>query len=219
MSIQAVIFDVDGTLYPNSAMYRHSALYVIRNFFFFRNFSQIRKDIRKFSEIDDFYQLQADLLARRLGKTTEQTLSLINEKVRQWEDRLAGIRFVSGIENFLHRLDKEGIPRGLLSDFPVKRKLDIIGLGEGWSCSMSTEEIGYLKPDIRPFHAAADEIGIPADRILYVGNSYSYDVLGAKAAGMQAAHLSRKTYKDSIADFTFTDYSQLEGWVFSGLHN
>lgn len=219
MGIQAVIFDVDGTLYPNSAMYRHSALYVIRNFFFFRNFSLIRKEIRKFSEIEDFYQLQAELLARRLGKTTEQTRSLINEKVRQWEDRLAGISFVPGIESFVHRLDKEGIPRGLLSDFPVKRKLDIIGLGEGWSCSMSTEEVGYLKPDVRPFHAAAAEIGVAPENILYVGNSYAYDVIGARAAGMKAAHLSGKTYKDSIADFTFTDYSQLEGWVFSGLHN
>ncbi|MFW5801016.1 MAG: HAD family hydrolase, partial [Spirochaeta sp.] len=115
----------------------------------------------------------------------------------------------------LDRLDAAGIPRGLLSDFPIERKMRIIGLPDGWACKLSSEDVGYLKPHRLPFEAVCDAMEVEPQNILYVGNSYSYDVIGSKNIGMRAAHLASREKKGSIADITFSDYTKLEEWLFS----
>ena len=47
------------------------------------------------------------------------------------------------------------------------------------------------------------------EEILYVGDHYEYDVLGAHAVGMRVAHLTRKERPDSVADFQFGGYKEL----------
>jgi FMN phosphatase YigB (HAD superfamily) len=46
-----------------------------------------------------------------------------------------------------------------------------------------------------------------------------YDVVGAKGAGMRAAHLCRRPVRNSIADFSFRDYRQLPPWVEAVIRN
>ena len=218
MEIQAVVFDVDGTLYPNSAMYRRSLWYGLRNFGFVRQFSRIRKHIRTINTVDDYHDIQARLLAESQGISKDEARRMITEKVYSWENLLHGIRLVKGLPEFLARLDAAGIPRGLLSDFPVLRKMDIVGLPDGWACKLSSENIGYLKPHPAPFQAVCIELGVQPQQVLYVGNSYAYDVVGAKSVGMWAAHLSSSPRKDSIADVTFSDYTELGEWLFSRIN-
>ncbi|AFG38014.1 HAD family hydrolase [Spirochaeta africana] len=215
MEIHAVVFDVDGTLYPNSAMYRRSLWYGLKNAGFVRRFSRIRKQIRSITIVEDYHDMQAALLGEALGVPRDSARQMISDKVHTWEDLLHGITLVKGLRRFLQQLDDAGIPRGLLSDFPVKRKMDIVGLPDGWACKLSSEDVGYLKPHPAPFRAVCTELGVQPEHVLYVGNSYSYDVIGSKNAGMWAAHLCRKPRKDSIADVTFSDYTELGEWLFS----
>ena len=48
--------------------------------------------------------------------------------------------------------------------------------------------VGFAKPDPRIFAVAAGALGLPPERVLHVGDSVHYDVDGALAAGLQAAH-------------------------------
>jgi putative hydrolase of the HAD superfamily len=57
-------------------------------------------------------------------------------------------------------------------------------------------------------------MAVPPEKILYVGNSHPYDVIGAKRAGMKTAWIrsflspgSRK--KEPEPDFAFSNYRQL----------
>ncbi|HMB90385.1 MAG TPA: HAD-IA family hydrolase [Rhodothermales bacterium] len=50
-----------------------------------------------------------------------------------------------------------------------------------------SETVGYMKPHPRLFAHATDLAGVPADAILYIGDSYSSDVQGATQAGWQMA--------------------------------
>jgi len=59
----------------------------------------------------------------------------------------------------------------------------------------------------------SDRLGVPAEEILYVGNSEAYDIAGAKAAGMNAALISMKKKPDSRADFVFRTFFELEAFI------
>jgi putative hydrolase of the HAD superfamily len=56
---------------------------------------------------------------------------------------------------------------------------------------MHAADVGASKPTLLPFMSLSQRLGIPPSRILYVGDSYDNDVVGAKRAGMSAALLTR----------------------------
>ncbi|MCI0359628.1 MAG: HAD-IA family hydrolase [Planctomycetaceae bacterium] len=58
--------------------------------------------------------------------------------------------------------------------------------------SFISSEIGFPKPDSRFFAAAAAQLDLPTDQILLVGDDWTNDILGARAAGWQALWLDRK---------------------------
>ncbi len=51
--------------------------------------------------------------------------------------------------------------------------------------------VGYTKPHPQIFHLALAELGVAANRALYVGDSVPHDVQGAAAAGVDAVLLDR----------------------------
>ena len=55
-----------------------------------------------------------------------------------------------------------------------------------------SSEVGYRKPHPAFFRAACGRLGLPADRVLSVGDDLENDVLGARRAGRQALFLSRR---------------------------
>lgn len=61
-----------------------------------------------------------------------------------------------------------------------------VGPGAGVPVSIVTDShvIGYAKPDPRIFGDAIAALGLPPERIAYVGDSYVNDVGGAHAAGL-----------------------------------
>ena len=74
-----------------------------------------------------------------------------------------------------------------------------------------SEEVGFLKPHPKIFRYAEEKAGISADKILYVGDSYSSDVKGGKAAGWQVAWFTKESDAERLskADFNFDDFSEL----------
>ncbi|MCY3832413.1 MAG: HAD family hydrolase [Chloroflexi bacterium] len=51
-----------------------------------------------------------------------------------------------------------------------------------------SEEVGVAKPDPRVFEMALSKLGLPADALLYVGDSIAYDYQGCHAAGIDFCH-------------------------------
>jgi putative hydrolase of the HAD superfamily len=65
-------------------------------------------------------------------------------------------------------------------------KLETIGVRNMLSCIVLSEEIGMRKPDPKIFLYAARLLGRQPDECLFVGDSYTSDIVGAKNAGMCA---------------------------------
>ena len=55
-------------------------------------------------------------------------------------------------------------------------------------------DVGTMKPSPVPFMAISQRTGVPPNRILFIGDSFEKDVLGASAAGMTGGLLARKDF-------------------------
>ena len=214
MGFKAIGFDIDGTLYANYKMYIHSLSAGILHPVLSWNFGKVREEIRTIRPVENFRHLQAKLLSRYMGITPERTFALMERFLYQsWETSFKGIRPLKGVREVLVDLKARGFKLAALSDFPVARKLEFLGLSDLWDVAFTSEDTNYLKPHPEPFLEMASRLKTVPDDILYVGNSYRYDVLGSKGVGMHAAHYSPRPKPDSKADFTFFDYKDLRDFV------
>ena len=130
---------------------------------------------------------------------------------KNWESSFRGVSLYNGVKPLLEFLKEKGLKVGLLSDFPIQNKLRYLGIPSSLiDYQICAEDLGALKPHIRPFKAISEISECDPNEILYVGNSYSKDIVGAKNAGMITAHLTKKKVENSVADITFRDYIALK---------
>jgi putative hydrolase of the HAD superfamily len=66
-----------------------------------------------------------------------------------------------------------------------------VGIGQHFRASVSAKSMGVAKPDLRVFVAGAEAAGVAPHEVLHVGDDAHADCVGALAAGMQVAWLSR----------------------------
>jgi putative hydrolase of the HAD superfamily len=216
MKLRALAFDIDGTLYSNVRMYLHSFTPALAHPKLAVNFGRVRKAIRRIRPVENFRHLQAAMLAERMGTTPEHAFALAERFLYQnWVTSFRGLKPYPGVRSTLEEFRAAGLKLAAMSDFPIQGKLGYLGLDGLWDLAFTSEDTHYLKPHPEPFLRLIEELGVQAQEILYVGNSYAYDVLGAKAVGMRTAHLSRRPVKNSEADFTFFRYSRLRDFVFA----
>jgi putative hydrolase of the HAD superfamily len=221
-NIDGIAFDLDGTLYPNYRFYIRLIPFILREFPLLWAFGKARdvlrgkipgKTVQKAPATgEDFYDAQA----RHMGAFLKKDMAFIKEQTerliyRGWEPLFRKIKPFPHVRETLAAIRRGGLRMGLMSDFPPERKLEHLGLGGIWDAVCCSEQVGRLKPAPEPFEELARAMGLKPERLLYVGNSLSYDVIGAKKAGMKAAlicsPLQRKGRAE--ADFVFNDYRQL----------
>jgi putative hydrolase of the HAD superfamily len=257
-NIEGAAFDLDGTLYPNYRFNIQLGPFLLSGWRLLWAFGKARTEIRAARERElratsadtgpagGFYDRQAEITARILG----QDEALVREKIdtliyRGWEPLFKNIKLFPHVRETLASLKAGGLKLGLLSDFPLKQKLENLGLSapDLWDAAICSEETGRIKPDPLPFGALADAMGLPPEKIIYVGNSLSYDINGACRAGMKtalvcprwkASVLNRRAaaraadinairtnasqgdinaMRTNAPDFAFYDYRQLEKYV------
>jgi len=75
------------------------------------------------------------------------------------------------------------------SDGTVEEGLGSAGLREHLHHVVDSAVVGAEKPDPAIFRHALDLVGARPDRTLHVGDLFSVDVLGARAAGLRAVLL------------------------------
>jgi putative hydrolase of the HAD superfamily len=234
-----VAFDLDGTLYPNYSFYIRLVPFLLREQRYLRAFGKARNRLHQESGLQkeeqdvntpSFYQRQAEYMAEILKKESkflkERTDKLI---YRGWEPLFKKVKLFPHVKETLTALRERGIKLGLLSDFPPETKIENLGLSEYWDTILCSEKIGQLKPDPLPFKELCRAMALPPDKILYVGNSFPYDILGAQRAGMKTAwkrpflwnrfqkkgpgSIKKSTGNVEKADFVFYDYRQLSTFV------
>jgi putative hydrolase of the HAD superfamily len=231
----AVAFDLDGTLYPNYSFYVRLVPFLLREQRYLRAFGKARDRIRaeegNLAALNcglpegemRFYERQASYMGEVLHARPELLIEKTEKMIyRGWEPLFKKVRLFPHVRETLKALKEAGVKLGLLSDFPPEAKLENLGLGGLWDMMLCSEAFGCLKPSPLPFLELAKGLGFAPGEVLYVGNSFRYDVLGAQKAGMKAAWVVSRfkvrrqaagVNEEPKANFVFSDYRQLRDYV------
>ncbi|GHT70317.1 phosphoglycolate phosphatase [Spirochaetia bacterium] len=227
--IDGVAFDLDGTLYPNYRLNLRLIPFILKEIPLLWAFGKARDVLRgkipgKIAPVveaaEDFYDAQA----RHMGAFLNKDAAFIKERTerliyRGWVSLFRNIKLFPYVGETLGAIRSKGLKLGLLSDFPPEQKLEYLGLGGIWDAVCCSEQVGRLKPAPESFEELARVMGLKPERLLYVGNSFSYDVIGAKNAGMKTALICHPLMGPLLRkgrtppDFIFHDYRQLGKYV------
>ena len=207
-TIRAVVFDIDGTLYPIRRIVLRSLPLIASHLRLFYAFGRARQALRRERPGAALRQRQAELVGRLLGIDAGEAGRRIERVVyRRWPACFRRLRPYAGVAETLAGLQRAGMRLGVVSDSPFTReKLTALGLHGGWDAVVSADEAGALKPNPEPFERVAHKLAIAPDQILFVGNSYRRDVIGAHRAGMRCAHFTRRAVPDGVAAVSFGHY-------------
>jgi putative hydrolase of the HAD superfamily len=102
------------------------------------------------------------------------------------------VHAIDGARELLEALRAAGVRTALICDTGfspgrvVRQLLARVGMLEQLEVHVFSDEVGAPKPHPRPFRAALDALGVPAEGALHVGDLRRSDIAGALAAGMRA---------------------------------
>jgi len=212
--LQAVAFDATGTLlYPDppmGAVYaRIGADYGSRldAGMIEANFADAWQRMRRRRRADPRHLASSEALERAMWRRlVSESLSDMPEahldaclaRLWAWFAEPTSWRLYDDVEPALRRLRTAGYRLAVVSNFDSRLYglCEGLGLGAHLQCIVTSAEAGWQKPAAAIFHTAAARLGCSERDVLMVGDSYTADVLGARAAGMSAVWLRRHAPAD-----------------------
>lgn len=213
MELKAVCFDIDGTLYPKWQTKRSLLPSLCPSPTLALKYHRFRRDVRlypskglKSENREEFLEKQAAWIG---GKRAKEKIE--NQFYAKWRSSFKKIKPYPFVRETFEWLKAQGLKIAVLSDFPLEQKLHTLRLEDLVDYSLCSEETGYLKPHIKPFTVVCEALALEPTKLLYVGDSYTKDVVGASATGMYSALIKPKKWgKGPDATFTFSDYNEFK---------
>ena len=116
-----------------------------------------------------------------------------------WDNFLEKSELRKGVKETLEELKSNGVSVGICTDLTAHiqhRKLQKLGLASYIDWLVTSEEAGEEKPSIKMFHLCAKKAKCGLSDIIYAGDNYKKDFLGASNAGMKAILYDEGKYPD-----------------------
>ncbi|MBE9525258.1 MAG: HAD family hydrolase [Chloroflexi bacterium] len=203
-TIRAIIFDLDGTLRVNRPA-------INETFYRFAEelgLSSSRRQQRKAAQWAHFYWAQSDTLASdlealghddegfwanyvkrnlvALGCPEENANTLAPKMRHKMKNQDFDSCVPADVPNTLQTLKNEGYTVGLVSNRrrPIDEELRELGLSPFLDFAYVAGEVDVWKPNPQIFDRAIAEAGFSCEQMIYVGDNYYADIVGAQQAGM-----------------------------------
>lgn len=222
MTIRALSFDVDGTLFDLRQMKLVFALPAIRNARLLRAYLAARESVRAMGALPDVRREQARRVAEALGIPVADATARIEALIDgEWMNAFKRVKPFRGAREALSELAAAGLPMVTVSDYPAAKKLAGMKLDHvTWTADICAEDLGALKPHPVSFLEAVRRLDVPPGEVLHVGDRADADIAGAHAVGMRAALFTAgnaRTYKAPAGarepELVFGDFARLVEFV------
>lgn len=219
-NIQAIVFDVDGTLYPQRPLRMRIFLELVVQF--------AQKPVSQFRTLKVLraYRRAHELARTNRSDDTAQNLQLciaselsgehpdfVERSVREWF-QLRPLRHLKAVlypdlVALLRQARDHGIRLGVLSDYPAADKLSAMGIIDYFDAIVSShdESVGYLKPHPRGLQTCLQQLSVQPGQSLYIGDRADVDLPCAARAHTQFV-LFGKAPSDARC-LTVSSYHQL----------
>lgn len=191
---QAIIFDLDDTLYPEES-------YVRSGFLAVATWVEQYIGLPMQQSVDELGELFARGVKRNTFNLWLSTHSLPEEYVPQlvhvYREHTPNIAVFPEVPHLLHNLRQSYI-LGLLTDgYLQSQRLKVASLGitPFFDAIVFSDELGTnaWKPSTIPFQVALSRLGdIPPSRAVYVGDNPLKDFLGARQLGLTTVRVRRE---------------------------
>jgi putative hydrolase of the HAD superfamily len=150
-------------------------------------------DHASFSTDAATYRELCDQLWRQLLLDAGAAAGGIDALIRQARARVSARRLVpfGDAVNSLRALRAGGFQLAICSNWgwELPEIVQSCGLPDVFDVVLSSAEAGHRKPHPRIFELLVERLGLDAGSVLFVGDSFEADVLGARSAGLRALEL------------------------------
>ncbi len=200
--IQAILFDVDGTLYRQRSLRLRmvlallgfsltspvTGLRAIHGLYWFRNIREsLRYNVRKNLWLQD---IQYRLPAEKTGIPEAEIRQIVLEWMYKRPLDHIGKFTCNGMAGLLDFCRKKGLLIGAFSDYPAKEKITALGLDACFDLYLCSTDnaINAFKPSPAGITAACKIWGLAPENLLYVGDRAETDGAAAASAGARFFH-------------------------------
>lgn len=187
--LEAVIFDLDDTLYSEKEYVRSG----------YREVAKVLPQIQNAEEkLWSFFEQGFPAIDKLLE--TEGILSdAIKQKyVQVYRNHVPEIHLSNGVHELLSSLRKNSYKLGIITDGRPegqRAKIKVLGLGDYVDRIIITDELGgpqFRKPNPKAFAMMKEYLDIPYEKMCYVGDNVRKDFIAPETLGMRTVWFRNK---------------------------
>jgi HAD superfamily hydrolase (TIGR01549 family) len=206
--IEAVLCDVDGTLYhqPTLRVWMAAELAgsllssspgrAARRLRILRAFRDERERLRAIGRPTASLEIvQYSRAADIAGVPSAEVRAVVEEWIYRKPLKYLERTARRGCRETLLAFAARGLKVGVFSDYPTAEKVEALGLTSVLSLQLCATDaaINAFKPHPAGFLEACHHWGLSPDRVVYVGDRAEVDAVGARGAGMHAIVIGRRS--------------------------
>jgi 2-haloalkanoic acid dehalogenase type II len=207
----AVLFDAYGTVIDVGTYHRDITEYVLDevnslydrridqgefnnnwNKEFERAFSDVNAYCGDFRNVRELYGISTKRVLSGYGITlTDNRIKELNAVYKKMLDEAVVV--APNVEKTLRVLHSEGYDMGLVSNGDTQELLEHMnGVKDYFDVIVTSEDLNVYKPDPRIFAEAIRRIGTCKEQTVFIGDTLTSDVLGAKKVGITSVWYNKK---------------------------
>ncbi len=213
-NIEAVVFDLDGTLLDRRRSFERFVRGQWERYFQVLQPVDQRQYVQTLIELDrDGYSPRKELFGGMLARF-DLPSDLSDTLLRDYRAGFPGAcSLFPDAARTLSSLRAGGFKLGLITNGSVRMqsgKLKCLSLEPAFDTVLISDAEGVSKPDPEIFRRALERLGTMADRAVFVGDHPDVDVSGARGAGMKSVwRLDRAVSRTVEADAIIEELSDL----------
>lgn len=198
--IRFVVFDVDGTLYPQLPLRMRMAREMVHHAARSRSLTHVAvlRAYRRLREVLGDQETSGfdAVLIDRTAQATATSPEVVRAIVSDWIDHrpvrhLKSARY-PGVVQLFAAIRARGKKLGVLSDYPAAAKLAAMDLDADYVAYAGDPAIDILKPHPKGLLNLIEAAGVRPEETLLIGDRASRDGMAARRAGAHSLLLSRK---------------------------